>query len=127
MFSSGAQEHEIQFVHARRANIAKSVSCTTSARSHVMKQYHRQKRLIAGQTKANFRHVTAEQILGQRANRSSNNERDVPHHPRNAIGLGTLDPFDCFAADTSELPLLLENRKFAPLGNTTIHLCTFFA
>ncbi|KAL9075795.1 MAG: hypothetical protein Q9157_003896 [Trypethelium eluteriae] len=43
------------------------------------------------------------------------------HDPRDALSVGVFDPFDCFAADTSELPALLENPLARQAGEPIIN------
>lgn len=108
---------KIEFVHVGQENAAGSASCTTVARSHVMKRFHRQKQLTTRENLQNFCHVTTEQIQKKLKRRAPHEIEGAMQHPGDTIAVERLDPFDCFAADTSELPILLENRKFASLGN----------
>ena len=80
-----------------------------------MRRFHQLQQLTTKQKQTNFRHVTAEQMQKKRKKEIPNAEEALVHYPRDDLALGLIDPFDCFATDTSELPVLLDNRKFSIL------------
>ncbi|KAI9689920.1 MAG: hypothetical protein M1822_009802 [Bathelium mastoideum] len=86
-----------------------------------MKRYHRQKRLTDGQRQANFCQVTAESIVKKRTKREATGEKNASRMLRDTMAVETFDPFDSFAADTSELPKLLDHPLARQAGEPVIN------
>ena len=104
----------IQFVHVDDPGTGANASCTTSARSYVMKRFHRQRQEDARKRQVNFRYVTADQMQSKHRSRriqTPADQENTLYGPPDLTWEGKLDPFDSLAVDVSELPGLLRNRK----------------
>ena len=112
------KERQIQFVHVSDHNIAKPASCTATARSHVMKRFHRRKQLDSSQRLENFRYVTGQEVFKKRKRPTTTQMKPTLLSPEaTVVAPAKLDPFDCLAANASELPALLANRKSSSNSN----------
>lgn len=110
---SGVNTNEVQFVHVQNQDDAKpAAACTALGRSYVMKKYHRQKQMIASQQPTGFRHVTQRQMKKKQREKPSDGELWKPSLPSDLPLGAKFDPFSCMAADSSELPLFLDNREY---------------
>ena len=104
---------EVQFVRVERQNATKPASCTATARSHVMKRFHRRKQLDLSQRLENFRYVT-EQVQKKGKRSAVTTKECAVSNPKDEISISKLDHFECLVADISELPVLLGHREFTP-------------
>ncbi|KAI9708117.1 MAG: hypothetical protein M1820_004321 [Bogoriella megaspora] len=114
-------ESEIPFVHVECKETSITASCPRTARSYVMKRFHQQKQLRAKQQQANFRYVSAEQIQRKRKAKKLTENSCSPGNVMDKISLGLMDPFDCLAADTSEMPALMDNPVARRVGEPIIN------
>ena len=105
-------EHGFSFVHVDQQSTVKPASCTATARSYVMKRFHRRKQLDDRQRLENFRNVTGAEVQ-KKPKKPANTRKmsSITSPTSTTVSPSTLDPFLCFAADTSELPTLLGHRE----------------
>ena len=105
----------LSFVQMQSGSTASGAACTRSARSQVMRQSIRKRRLSAIRKNEHFHIVTPETVARSRGEKkpssASSKSRSSDHDPMSAIAATTPDPFAAIEGDTHELFRLMRYGK----------------